>query len=291
MSRLRTAAALGHGPSLRRWVLLGAAAGTVLALVAFAPASWLAGWLHRATDGRLLLAEARGSVWRGSAVAVLTGGPGSRDAAALPGRLHWRLGWGAGARADAAGQAPAAAGPALALRQDCCIDGVLHLRFGIGPGGWRLALPDSPSPQVLGQWPASWLAGLGTPFNTLQPSGVLRLSSAGFSLAGGRGGAGGGLAGGLELSLEQMAARVSTLPVLGSYRLRLQGPAEGHGPAQVQLSTRDGALLLTGAGEWGVAGLRFRGEARAAPQAEAVLNNLLNIIGRRQGAASLIAIG
>jgi general secretion pathway protein N len=286
MSRLRAVAFPGAA-AVRRWGLLGVAAGTLSALVAFAPASWLAGALHRATDGRLLLAEARGSIWRGSAVAVLTGGPGSRDAAALPGRLHWRLGWAGTTVAGATAQTAAAVagGPSLALRQDCCIDGVLRLRFGFGPGGWHLALPPGDAPQVLGQWPAAWLTGLGTPFNTLQPSGVLRLSSAGYSLAGG------GLSGSLELSLEQMAARVSTLPVLGSYRLRLQGPAQGHGPAQVQLSTRDGALLLTGAGEWGAGGLRFRGEARAAPEAEAVLNNLLNIIGRRQGAASLIAIG
>jgi general secretion pathway protein N len=260
---------------LRRWAVLGAALGLVLALAAFAPAAWLARALHQASDERLLLAEARGSVWRGSAVAVLTGGPGSRDAAALPGRLHWALGW-------------QGAGPVLALRQACCIEGTLQLQFTAGPGGWRLTLPASATPQPLGQWPAAWLAGLGTPFNTLQPSGVLRLTSAGFSL---HGGGQGGLAGALDLGLEQMASRVSTLPVLGSYRLRLQGPAEGPGPAQVQLSTRDGALQLVGAGEWSAAGLRFRGEARAAPGVEAVLDNLLNIIGRRQGAASLIAIG
>lgn len=265
----------GGRAGLHGWAALGAALGLLLALAAFAPAAWLARALHQASDGRLLLAEARGTVWQGSAVAVLTGGPGSRDAAALPGRLHWALGW-------------QGAGPVLALRQACCIEGTLRLRFGGGLGGWRLALPASGSPQPLGQWPAAWLAGLGTPFNTLQPSGVLRLSSAGFSLVGGPGG---GLAGALDMGLEQMASRVSTLPVLGSYRLRLQGPAQGHGPAQVQLSTRDGALLLTGAGEWGAAGLRFRGEARATPEAEAVLDNLLNIIGRRQGAASLISIG
>jgi general secretion pathway protein N len=271
-----TAPAAAGGSGLRVWVLLGLVAGTLVALLLFAPASWLAGALHRASEGRLMLAEAKGSVWRGNAVAVLTGGPGSRDASALPGRLHWSLGWQGGA-------------PALALRQDCCISGTLRLRLHPGVGAWRLELPASATPQPLGQWPAAWLAGLGTPFNTLQLTGMLRLSSAGFSLAGG--GATPGLAGSLDLALEQMASRVSTLQVLGSYRLRLQGPAEGAGPAQVQLNTRDGALLLTGAGEWSAAGLRFRGEARAAPEAEAVLNNLLNIIGRRQGAASLIAIG
>jgi general secretion pathway protein N len=262
---------------MQGWMLLGVATGLLAALALFAPATWLAAGVHRASEGRLLLAQARGTVWQGSAVAVLTGGAGSRDAAALPGRLHWALAWRDGALA-------------LGLRQDCCIDGWLHLQLRLAPGwqSWQLVLPESAAPRTLGQWPAAWLAGLGTPFNTLQPSGVLRLSSSGFSLAGG---AEGGLAGSLEMGLDQMAASVSTLPVLGSYRLGLQGPPQGHGPAQLQLVTRDGALRLSGAGQWGSAGLRFRGEARAAPEAEAVLDNLLNIIGRRQGAASLISIG
>jgi general secretion pathway protein N len=37
--------------------------------------------------------------------------------------------------------------------------------------------------------------------------------------------------------------------------------------------------------------LKFTGEARAAPGFEPALNNLLNIIGRRNGAASVISIG
>ena len=36
---------------------------------------------------------------------------------------------------------------------------------------------------------------------------------------------------------------------------------------------------------------RFRGEARADTGAEGALNNLLNVIGRRQGAISLLSIG
>jgi general secretion pathway protein N len=37
--------------------------------------------------------------------------------------------------------------------------------------------------------------------------------------------------------------------------------------------------------------VRFRGEAVAAPGDEPALNNLLNIIGRRNGARSVISIG
>jgi general secretion pathway protein N len=37
--------------------------------------------------------------------------------------------------------------------------------------------------------------------------------------------------------------------------------------------------------------MRFRGEARASAGAEQALANLLNIIGRRDGARSLISVG
>ena len=56
-----------------------------------------------ATNQHLLLADARGTLWSGSAVVVLTGDPGSRDASALPGRLDWTI----GIRAWASSCAPA----------------------------------------------------------------------------------------------------------------------------------------------------------------------------------------
>ena len=61
--------------------------------------------------------------------------------------------------------------------------------------------------------------------------------------------------------------------------------------ALLKLSTDSGALQLVGQGQWLGAGLRFQGQASAAPGSEAVLSNLLNIIGRRQGALSIISIG
>ena len=57
------------------------------------------------------------------------------------------------------------------------------------------------------------------------------------------------------------------------------------------LSTQTGALQLSGSGQLGPSGMRFRGEARAGAGAEQALANLLNIIGRRDGARSLISVG
>jgi len=269
---------------LKRWAALGAAAGALVALVAFAPAAWLAGAVAQTTDERLLLADARGTVWQGSAVLVLTGGSGSRDASALPGRLHWRLGLD---------------GTALALRarQACCLNGELLLRVVPGLGRLRIELPVNTAAGAagvaIGQWPASWLVGLGTPWNTMQPAGTLQLSSPGLWLEQVQGRW--RFSGRAELLLGSMASRLSTLDTLGSYRLLLAGDASGGEAATLQLSTTSGALQLSGSGQFLGSGaashLRFRGQASAEAGSEAVLNNLLNIIGRRQGAVSVISIG
>jgi general secretion pathway protein N len=58
-----------------------------------------------------------------------------------------------------------------------------------------------------------------------------------------------------------------------------------------RLSTIDGGLQLSGNGTLGASGFRFRGEATATDADRSALVNLLNIIGRRDGARSVIAIG
>lgn len=266
-----------------RWALAGVATGAVVAGVAFAPAAWLAGAVGSASDERLQLADARGTVWSGSAVVVLTGGAGSRDASALPGRLQWRLGL-------------AGAGLALRAQHACCLNGELLLRVLPGLGRVRIELPApgaAAGALALGQWPASWLVGLGTPWNTLQPSGSLQLSSPGLMLEQVQGRW--RFTGRAELLLGNLASRLSTLDSLGSYRLTLSGDAARGDAATLQLSTTAGALQLSGSGQilgpGAASRLRFTGQASAAAGSEAVLGNLLNIIGRRQGALSVISIG
>lgn len=255
----------------RRWGLWGAALGLLAGLLLFAPAAWLAAGVAQASGQRLLLAQAEGSLWDGSALLVLTGGADSRDAALLPQRLHWRL-------------RPGLGGLQLTLRQAGHIDGDWQLT--IRPGLGRVVVSTPPRPGPVGHWPASWLAGLGTPWNTLQLGGQLQLDSrGGFELEQVQGRW--RLAGGAELQLLQASSRLSTLDTLGSYRLTLQGGST----TQLLLATSDGALQLSGSGQWGAGPLRFRGEARAAGGQEAALANLLNIIARRQGGQHLISIG
>lgn len=260
--------------AVARWGWAGLLCGAVLALVGYAPAAWLAEAVATRTNQRLLLSDARGTVWNGSAVPVLTGGPDSHSATLLPGRTSWVIGL-RGLALE------------LRLRQPCCLnhDMVLQFRPGLG----RLAVQLLPGPGPHGEWPMAWLAGLGAPWNTLQLGGTLRLSSPGLSLdtAAGRW----RLAGAADLELSDVGTPLTTLERLGSYRIHIEdASAAGQGPG-FTLSTVDGALLLSGNGQWTAAQLRFRGEARAAPGFEGALDNLLNILGRRQGALALISIG
>lgn len=268
-----------------RWGWAGALCGALVALVWCAPARWVAEGVASATAQRVMLADARGSVWSGSAVLVLTGGPGSRDAAALPGRLAWRVqprGWAL----------------ETVLQQDCCLRNGVTLRWAPtfshqtltlqAPGDW------------LGPWPASWLAGLGTPWNTLRLGGTARLHASGLAFESVQGRW--RMVGGLDLELVQASSRMSTLDTLGSYRLSVRGapPRTAQTPQHddasavptlITLSTLEGALQLSGQGTWGLAGLHFQGEAHAADPNDTALDNLLNIIGQRDGARSVISIG
>jgi general secretion pathway protein N len=257
-----------------RWAVAGALFGVVAAFVLFAPASWLARAVASSTDERLILADARGTVWSGSAVAVLAGGPGSRDATFLPGRVEWTL-------------APRWYGVELAARQDCCLNG--NVRVEIRPGLGRVSAKLLPSPGGwVAQWPSAWLGGLGTPWNTLQLGGSVRLVSPGATIESVEGRW--RLEGKADFALDGVSSRLTTLDTLGSYKMTLSGGG-ATGATLLSLSTQDGALQLSGTGTWGPGGVKFRGEARATATDEAALSNLLNIIGRRDGARSIISIG
>lgn len=249
------------------WAVAGLLAGAASALLAFAPAQWLAAGLARASGEHMLLAEPRGTVWNGSARLVLTGGAASQDRAALPGRVHWRLhpGWSA-LRAD--------------ITAGCCTPAPLRLEARPRWNGAHIAITDGQS-----QWPAAVLAGLGTPWNTLQTQGQLALHTQGLQAEWTAGRL--VLSGQARLDALDISSRLSTLRPMGSYRLTLQG---GAAPT-LTLQTLRGDLQLSGSGQWVGRRLRFTGEASAAPEREGALSNLLNIIGRRNGARSLISLG
>ena len=88
--------------------------GTLLAAVIWAPAQCLTWGLSQASQGRLVLQAPRGTVWQGSAQLGLSGGAGSRDLQALPGRVAWTL-------------TPQGSGLTLTLQADCCMHTALRL--------------------------------------------------------------------------------------------------------------------------------------------------------------------
>lgn len=251
-----------------RWALAGGLAGLILSLLLFAPARWLAVLVQQASGEKVMLLAPQGTVWQGSAQLVLSGGHGSRDAVALPGQLAWRI-------------RPAWNGVTLQLSAECCIQETLQLRaMPVGWGGLRLALSDGQT-----QWPASLLAGLGTPWNTVQAQGQLTARTEGFYLEWLKGQL--SLAGQLQIEATQISSRLSTLQPMGSYRITLQGGS----PSTLAITTLEGSLQLTGQGQWIGQRLRFEGMASAAPESVEALSNLLNIIGRRNGARSIIKVG
>ncbi len=248
--------------------MAGALTGLLAALLLFAPARWLAALVQKASGEQIALLDPRGSFWQGSARLVLSGGPGSVDRAALPGTIAWRI-------------RPTGSGMALQLSAGCCTPQALHL--GVTPVGWggvRLALADGQS-----SWPAGLLAGLGTPWNTVQVQGQLVASSTGLQAQWLKGRF--SLAGRLQLDALQISSRLSTLQPMGSYRVTLQGGPD----TTLRLETLNGSLQLSGQGQWLGQRLHFEGVASASPESVEALSNLLNIIGRRSGARSIIKVG
>ncbi len=250
------------------WALAGALLGLLLAAVACAPAQWLASALYRASGQRVSLHNANGTIWQGSGQLVLAGGAGSADATALPGTVHWHI-------------HPQWSGLRIQISADCCTPQDLELQARImGLNSMHLQFADSQS-----QWPASLLAGLGTPWNTVQAQGQLSATTQALQLDWNQGRL--NVSGRVQLDALHVSSRLSTISPMGSYRFTLQG-----GPTpSLQLETLEGSLQLSGQGQWQGQRLHFSGVASAAPERVEALSNLLNILGRRDGARSIITVG
>lgn len=249
------------------WAGIGIVLGLVSVALVAAPAQWMGYALQTGLQERAFLDDARGTLWSGSASLRLSGGAGSNAQTLLPGRLNWRV-------------QPTAQGLQIDLLADCCMD--TPWRWQVQPhwAGLRLEAANART-----QWPAPWLAGLGTPWNTLQPEGQLLLHTESLVVDWTQGRL--SLGGKVQLDALNMASRLSTIKPLGSYRFTLQGGAS----PSLLLSTLEGALQLQGTGVWVGSRLRFEGEARASAAQLEALSNLLNIIGRREGERSIIKLG
>ena len=258
--------------------LLGGLSGALCAIVLNMPAQWLASGLNELTQGQFQLQEAQGSVWQGSGKLVLTGGTGSRDALALPGRIDWQLNFSLNENNL----------PSLnaAFKAACCMPQAVKLHVTPLQSGRALQLQVE---DHRSDWPAQWLSGLGAPWNTLQPEGALVLETQQWGLQWGRHET--KILGRLNLTAYNLSSKLSTLKPMGTYQLSLASDSANATHPQLNLSTQSGSLLLSGQGKWQGTQFQFRGEASAVPEHADALSNLLNIIGRRQGARSLLSLG
>lgn len=259
-----------------RWIAMVVAAllGSAIALAAFAPASLADAALRIATSGRLALAETSGTVWRGSGRIVLIdvarvrpegndGKPQVLPGVAIPGRLDWEL------RAlpllvgvvDAAFRLEGMAAPVRLAGN------LAEVR--ISAGGFAL--------------PSVELGRLGSPWNTFRPVGSLALRWEGMAFRNT------GFEGRATIELRDLASALSPVRPLGSYRIEVVGSGAS---TAVTMATLTGPLQLTGNGTWNArTGLSFRGLARSDPNEEARIRSFLNLVGKREGDATVITIG
>jgi len=259
--------------SPRRWPMVAAAVATVCVVagttvLVMAPASWVAAGFAQATQGRVALANAQGSLWEGSANLMLSTGAGSNDsngtgpaseqtATLLPYRIDWHTRFWPLFR----GHIQMVMQEARPLSQPVLID-----------AGWQETTFFAGSLGV----PASLLAGLGAPFNTLDLQGDVTLDWTDWRLLG-RGRS--ALAyGQLTVDLHNMSSSVSRVSPLGSYRSTFS--AQG-ADATVALTTVSGPLMLSGHGHLQGTQFSFDGSATSTPAARDNLAGLLNLLGPR----------
>jgi general secretion pathway protein N len=225
--------------------------------------------VQRISDGRVHLIDARGTLWQGSAYLGLGNGSERPEAMAWSHRLHWHL------------SAQSLTSWQLRLRPEPQPE-AMAWTWGMRwhPAGWQLSLSD-----IDWHLPTAWLSGLGAPWNTVQPDGMMRLRSRGWQWQQGRPEP---ASGEVTLTLERFATRLSSIKPLGDYQLRLYS----NNTLKVDLSTIQGHLRMSGQGRWDNGRLQFQGEAWAdQAQDETALSNLLQILGPRVGPRTLLKVG
>lgn len=237
------------------WSLAGLAS-VLLTLIALFPIAYLVPIIEAQTQGRITLGDAQGTLWNGSA---FIGSAASRDEAItplLPGRFNWHI-----SPLILFGSVDADLSNAESLSQSIHISGNWH-EINVSNAALNL--------------PAERLSSLGAPLNTLQPSGQMRLSwqALRVALLGGEM----QLGGVMNLSMQNIASRLSPIKPLGAYNLEFIW----HGArADVSLTSPQGPLLLAGKGDFSNGRLHFSGNAQAAAGHENELANLLNLLGQR----------
>lgn len=241
---------------MRFWWIIGFGLGAyVLALVAMAPATLIDSRLRLASEGRVRLAEARGTLWSG------TGQIEVRDAnerAVLARSVAWR----------------ARPGHLFLgrLRYDISVDHAAK-RFPVTITPARVHVADADI-----NLPAAAL-GLAIPkMAPLELTGdvMLQVGQLGISQ--------GAVQGNVTLQWRAAGSGLAPVSPLGDYELRLNGEGSA---LRASLRTLQGPLQLEGQGSWSAGGrLEFLGTARVPAQHYQQLAPLLRLIAVERGDGS-----
>ena len=248
------------------WLLAGLLT-VAITIVVFFPASWVAAIVEDRTAGRIVLGNAQGTLWEGSATVGAAAGRNDPAGQLLPGRFAWRL-----SPMVLLGRVDAQVENATALLQPVRITGNWQ-QWHVSPSSIDMS--------------AERLTSLGAPLNTLQPSGQMRLAWETLQIE--RAGNAASIRGTMTLTMNDIASRLSPIQPLGDYRLTMDWQGQ---QAKVELNTLDGPLQLAGTGNIVNGRLRFSGTAEAAQGYEERLANLLNLLGQRRriGGKEVIAL-
>ncbi|MDO4681425.1 MAG: type II secretion system protein N, partial [Lautropia sp.] len=249
------------------WAFLALLVSLIVAL-SFAPASMVDWGLKQATQGRVRLADASGSVWRGQGRVVLVdiaaeaererqGKTGTLPlpGVLIPGSIRWQI-----------QVLPLFIGRIQALARHESMNQPLEIsgtfqspRFS----GGSIRLPDVN------------LSRLGSPWSTVQPTASLAVSWQPFDIVDGQ------ARGMATIELRDVASALTPVRPLGAYRLEIDGRQND---VTLKMSSLEGPLRLTGDGVFNPRqGLRFTAWADVDESERLKLQPLVSLLGRRDG--------
>ncbi len=222
----------------------------LITLLITAPASLLDRYMQHISQGRLVLANASGTIWHGSATPALRLQEGRLIA------LH-ALRW------DVAALSPLTGKIKARLQWNDLSDA--------SPMEIVISFDQIELHHALFLFPARMLSEISPILKPSQLRGQLQLQSEQLIFSRH------GVDGSAIIDWQQASSALGSIDPLGNYRLTLNGTGER---INIGLSTTSGALLLEGQGGWSAArGLEFHGKAHASPGNHDNLSELLHHIG------------
>lgn len=265
-------------PKLPKLFWLALVIACLLVVLRQMPVSWVSGSLASQTACRVMLQQAIGTIWQGSAALAFsepnaTEG-GCRDPMSVTERFHWTT-------------------SCKLFSMSCNTEVQFAALEQTQKIEWSLGNTQIAANEI--KLPANVLEGLGNPWSTLRPRGELgarwtdiHLSNvAAGSLAQFTGlGAGNTPSSGvIRIIISNLTSPISPVKPLGGYEIAANIADTG---MNWTLSTTSGPLLLKGQGEFSNKagsgkGMQFSGEANASPESQESLIGLLSLLGKKDG--------